>query len=126
MLVWVTKDMLERRALDGQARLEAITDLLFAVDNADVDDFEPQQAERFHARRYEVGVVLGEQRLTDEAFEALRRSGSAAGYYLRAVEIAGRPVRDSLASDEDRTRAADAVAYLEEHRDEIKGQTSGV
>jgi len=119
VLAWVTRDLLESGALDDTQRADAVAELLYAFDTANVSDFDSSQTERFHSRRLEIGTVTSDFALSEDAFEQLKAEGSAAGYYLRAAAIAGRPTDSAHPTEEDIRRACRAASYLEENRNSI-------
>jgi hypothetical protein len=65
-----------------QAELTA--DIYATLDQVDPEGLPPKQHEKFDARRMMIGQQLQDRRLTEGAYEALERSRSTAGYYLRA------------------------------------------
>jgi hypothetical protein len=115
VLAWVTRDLLERGALDGTQQADAVAELLYAFDTANVSDFEAAQIERFHSRRLELGMLVSDFELSEDAFEQLKAQGSAAGYYLRAAAIAGRPSNNATPTEEEMQRGCHASSYLEEN-----------
>jgi hypothetical protein len=119
VLAWVTRDLLDMGALDDTQRAEAIAELLYAFDTANVSDFDLLQTERFHSRRLEIGTIISDIALSDDAFERLRVDGSTAGYYLRAAAIAPKPADPARPTQEDIQRACDASSYLEDNRSAI-------
>ena len=89
VLAWATRNMLKSGTLSPRESIEAIADVLYAFQTADPAGFDPEQQERFHARRLEFAESYGMQPLADEAFEALSTQGSCAGYYVRALRMSG-------------------------------------
>ena len=119
VLVWSTSALANYEGVDDNIRTEAIVDVLDALETVDPDLLDSGNLVRFHQRRYEVGILLGDQALTESAFQNLLSIGSAAGFYIRAREIGG-----SLIASQDGTRAQGrqyeaAWRYLEDHRSEI-------
>src|SRR5262249_48661309 len=89
VLAWVTRDMLERGGFAEASRAEAIADLLYAFNTAEIKDFDSEQVQRLHSRRLELGMLIDDFELSEDAFEWLKVQGSTAGYYLRAMAVAG-------------------------------------
>lgn len=119
VLAWVTRDMLKSEGLSEVERAEAIADMLYAFGTAEIQDFDYEQIERFHRRRMELGLLISDVELSDDAFNRLKEQGSTAGFYLRALTIAGRPIEAATPTSEERRRACEAVEYLEEQRREL-------
>lgn len=89
---------LERREIE--ADVQATLDI---VDSAALD---PDQQERFQRQRFNLGGVLEDKPLSDEAFGELERLGSTAGYYLRAREMA--PAKPEAGDRADKSHIAAA------------------
>lgn len=122
VLAWVTSDLLEKGELAPAERVNVAADILHIFGRADSEDFSFYQRERFHIRRDDIAHVLHNLDLSNEAFDALQKMGSRAGYYLRAYRQAGlRPqdLSDQPISDVQQTRCRAAADYLEEHRQDI-------
>jgi len=119
VLTWVTRDLLDRGALNEAQQADAVAELLYAFDTANVDDFDFTQTERFHSRRLEIGTMVSDFALSEDAFDQLKALGSAAGYYLRAAAIAGRQADSTHPTEEEQHRACRASSYLEENRTAI-------
>lgn len=125
ILSWTTEALLERPdILDSKSRAEAEADILHAFTMAEAEDFDAVQQVLFNKRRMDIGRLIGNQKLSDEAFESLRTLGSSAGYYLRAYNIVRDlfknlwPFETELSSEQcDVCRAA--AEYLEENRQAV-------
>jgi hypothetical protein len=104
---------LERREIeaDVQATLELIDPSLLSND----------QAERFQKQRMNLGGVLGDKPLSDEAFGELERLGSTAGYYLRARAMAPvRPESGEVVESLSVGAAERARTYLRTHFERVR------
>ena len=121
VFAWMTRDVLQAGLLDPQARAEAEADLLHVFDMAEVERFDILQQELFHKRRMEIGQLLGNQQMSDEAFESLTAQGSKAGYYLRAARMAGDLSMDADLTTTQRQNCSQAAEYLAQHRQTIAG-----
>ncbi len=119
VLSWTVKSILQDDSLDIGLQAEAEADILHAFDMAENEEFGTVQQERFNKRRMEIGEVLGKSELSEKAFQALLEQGSAAGYYLRALHIAGELPDKSELSSSEFERCKQAVEYLESNMDAI-------
>jgi hypothetical protein len=123
VLAWTTRDVLSAGVLDEQSRAEALADLTYAFQTTDPEDFDSSQRERFFSRQLEMAEILNSADMGDRAFAALERMGSGAGYFLRAVQIAGlrRASRATTPSDPERLKTA--YHYLEQNRARVSSDT---
>ena len=86
--LWTPADVLKKAHLTGEQRAELEADIYATLDQVDVNGLSPRQQEKFATRRMILGGVLQNSDLTDDAYAALEQSGSTAGYYLRARNLA--------------------------------------
>jgi hypothetical protein len=115
VLGWSTLDLIEAGALSEVDKAEALAALVSAFQTADASLYGPTSQELFLRRQVKVGDLFDRFDLSEPAFEQLRERGSAAGFVLRALRLAGaRHSRDWRKAD-----AAAALEYLELHDDEI-------
>ncbi len=119
VLAWMTRDILKTNILDLQTRAEAKTDILYAFEMAEAEDFDIDQQEHFLMRRMEIGNLLEKQEISDEAFKSLLAKGSCAGYYLRAYNIISDLPKNTELTPFQRALCRPAVKYLEENRKAI-------
>ena len=119
VLVWSTSALANSEGVDNHVRTEAIVDVLDALETVDTDLLDSGNLERFYQRRYEVGTLLGDQALSEAAFQNLVLIGSAAGFYIRAWEIGGSPKGSKSGEKTQGWEYEAAWRYLEEHRGEI-------
>ena len=119
VLVWSTREFTKHQDIDDTARTEAIVDVLDALETVDPDLLDGGNLQQFHKRRYEVGNLLGDDAMSEVAFQSLLDMGSAAGYYIRALEIGGSLVNTEGRYVEIANCHEDAWSYLEEHRKAI-------
>lgn len=101
--------------LDAPSRAEIEADILHAFEMGENEDYGPQQQELFYAKQETIGYVLNKQEMSDDAFAALQSRGSAAGYYLRALRIAGDLRRRSELNSTETENCQRATEYLTEH-----------
>lgn len=119
VFAWMTRDLLQAGLLSPQGRAEAEADLLHVFDMAEVERFDILQQQMFHTRRMGIGELLGNEQMSDDAFESLAAQGSKAGYYLRAARLAGDLPMDAELTTAQRARCSRAAQYLAEHREAI-------
>lgn len=106
--------------LDDRQRFELRGDLLSGLDSVDVSSLDPAQTDKFQKQRMIAAGVLGDEKLADEAFQALAKAGSTVGYYLRAREMAPeRPEGETTLGRGDVDRASRTAEYLVTHRGAI-------
>ena len=119
VLVWSTTALAQPGIVDETTRTEAIVDVLDALETVDPDLLDIRNREQFYRRRMEVGGLLGDQELSESAFQSLGALGSAAGFYIRAREIAGPPpdLQNGYGANVSSCRAA--WDYLENNRGKI-------
>ncbi len=75
VLVWTTTSVLQKDALGETERLEAIADVFHSLETIDPESLDPSSAERYQKRRLGLGMLLGDEHLTDVAFEELDFDG---------------------------------------------------
>ena len=120
VLVWSTTALANYEGIDNTARTEAIVDVLDALETVDPDLLDHGNLEQFYRRRYEVATLLGDQALSDSAFQSLLSIGSAAGFYIRAWEIGGSPIEAQKEGGTRNGKHESAWSYLEKHRIQIE------
>lgn len=119
VLAWTSWALAGSGTLDEFTRTEAIVDVIDALKTVDQDLLETHNVERLGVRRYEAFTLLGNENLSESAFQDLVAMGSASGYYIRALEISGARARDLDDDELDPLRVERAWKYLEEHRADI-------
>ena len=119
VLVWSTSALAQQGNVEDTTRTEAIVDVLDALETIDPELLDGRNREQFHRRRLEVGQLLGDESLSESAFEDLLSIGSSAGFYIRAREIvqAAELLDDGKVGDI--RPYADGWAYLENNRAHI-------
>ena len=120
VLVWTTTSVLQKDALGETERLEAIADVFHSLETIDPESLDPSSAERYQKRRLGLGMLLGDEHLTDVAFEELD---------FRWVRVPDSiSVQSNEAGLHSRTswgwaiagRLESALSYLEQHRGRIR------
>ena len=119
VLVWSTLALAQPGIVDESTRTEAIVDVLDALETVDPDLLDERNRRRLHERRMDVSNLLGDKELNESAFQSLGAIGSAAGYYIRAREIAEPAGSLQNKSKPDARLYRNAWEYLETHRSEI-------
>lgn len=119
VLAWTTLAIVATRALSQEELREALSDILDALETVDSDSLDLENFELLQQRRSQVAQVLGDDDLSEDAFNALVRRGSAVGYYFRALSLGGYP-RDINPQAPPHEGLESAITYLEQYRTEIK------
>lgn len=119
VLAWITKDLISSDILDPHARIEAEADIRHAFEMAELGTMGAEAQERFEQRRFEMGRLLHDKKMSEEAFNSLLAKGFTAGYYLRAIDIARELPVDAEISSKQYQSCSNALSYLEEHREDI-------
>lgn len=112
VLLWTTSEIVKNKVLDPQAEAEAKADMLYLVEMTEAEDFGTKQQERYLIRQMKVGRILDREYLSDAAFVALEKKGSAAGYYLRASNLIKEVRKNVELNAEERASCERAVEYL--------------
>ena len=119
VLVWSTMALAQPGIVDETTRTEAIVDVLDALETVDPDLLDDRNKSRLQERRMNVAHLLGDKELDESAFQNLEALGSAAGFFIRAKQMAepsGGLRKDFTPS---RRLYRTAWEYLESHRDRI-------
>ena len=119
VLAWSTLALAGSGMVDDITRTEAIVDVLDALGTVDRDLLEFHNAERLNTKKYEVAKLLGDEELSEFAFQNLIDMKSAAGFYIRALEISGALGGWAESRGVNHERYKDAWDYLELHRAEL-------
>lgn len=119
--LWTPADLLRMADLSVEHRAELTADIYATLDQVDIDTLPPKQREKFDSRRMNVGRLLKNQTLAEEAYAALEASGSTAGYFLRARELAPELDRHmvQVTRSDDLDRARRAADFLSARLDKI-------
>lgn len=120
--LWMPLGVLKNGTQLGEIeRREIEADVQATLDIIDPSALAPDQEERFQKQRFNLGSVLEDKPLSDEAFGELERLGSTAGYYLRAREMA--PAKPELGERADKSQVAAAEKtrnYLQAHFEKVR------
>lgn len=120
--LWTPADLFESADLTESQRAELAADIYSTLDQVERGSLLPSQRQKFQRRRMNVGVVLGNHALTENAYAELERLGSTAGYFLRARGIAPdlRSQEVEVIASDDIERAKRAADFLTERFDKIR------
>ena len=120
--LWMPLGVLKNGTQLGQLeRREIEADVLATLDTIDPSSLDSDQEERFQKQRFNLGGVLDDNTLNDEAFGELERLGSTAGYYLRAREMAPvQPETGEIAEKSHVAAAEKARNYLWTHFEKVR------
>jgi hypothetical protein len=119
VLAWATRDILDLSLLDERTRTEAIADVLHAFQVTDPSDLDPDQQENFQQRRLQYAQLLDMEEMEADAFSELKKSGSGAGYFLRALSMSGLSRESKNSINVSDPRLGEAYDYLDNHRADI-------
>lgn len=123
VLAWATRNAIDGGLLSGEEKLEAISDVMSAFQATEIEELEPSQINRFHARRFEMGDMIGDDDLSSDAEHALRQRGSGAALFMRALRASGLVSSPDQHYQPDPEQLAAAVAILEGDEDLLWGDS---
>lgn len=120
--LWMPLGVLKNGTQLGELeRREIEADVQATLDLIDPAALAPDQEERFQKQRLNLGGVLADEPLSDQAFGELERLGSTAGYYLRAREMAPAKPETGEFADKSHVAAAEkARNYLWAHFEKVR------
>lgn len=120
--LWMPLGVLKNGMQLGELeRREIEADVQATLDLIDPAALPPDQEERFQKQRLNLGSVLADEPLSNEAFGELERLGSTAGYYLRARELApAKPETGEMADKSQIAAAENARNYLWTHFERVR------
>ena len=118
--LWMPTGILRQGSkLSEIQRIEISADLKSTIDSVDESMLDEAQKEKFQTRRLDAGIAMKSTVISDDAFARLDQSGSAAGYFIRARNLAPDMKAQNEPSAEDMASAQCCVSYLREHYDKI-------
>lgn len=118
--LWMPTGILrEGKSLTETQRLEITADLKSSIDSVDPSVFDEMQRQKFQTRRLAAGRAMGDTSVSDDAFRRLEESGSTAGYFMRARDLAADMKAHSEPTSGDIVHAKSCISYLREHYDKI-------
>ena len=114
--LWTPTDLLQKCEMSEQQKAELTADIYDILDQINPDALDPEQREKFHVRMLNTGHTVGDQEVSETAFSSLVESGSTAGFYLQARNLA--PVwnhETETFSTQAKARAKSAADFLDEN-----------
>lgn len=120
VLAWSSLELLGQGRLDIPTRAQVIADALHAISVVDSEMAPLDSQELIEKRRFALGDALDRVDLTEQAFTALCERGSSAGYYLRALGMAGEALRHNRPDAQDTDRIENALRYLNQNEKAIR------
>lgn len=120
VLSWSTKDLISGGQVDEASRLDIIVDLLSMFEACDEQSMTLRDKELFYKRKVEIGNLLKDETLKEDALARLKEMGSKAGYYLNALLLAQEHGNGEHLSADDLKRLTAAVEYLQSNYSEIE------
>ncbi len=120
--LWIPADLFRLANLEDTQRAELVADIYSTLDQVEIDALPPSQQERFQRRRMSVGDTLGNHAMSDDAYAELEKSGSTAGYFLRARNYAPDLGKENIevTAPSDLAKAKEAADFLDERFDKIQ------
>ena len=103
---WVTRNRLENEPVDSPRRLEFAADLCEIMEN----EVWQEQPEHHQKRMLELGGIMGNEAIRNEALCRLEAMGSMAGHYLQVRSLVYGPDRRFR----DRNSLTQALKYLDD------------
>lgn len=117
--VWVPSDLLRLGGWEPERHAELVADIWDGMERFDPGQLDPEQLERFEERRVKVAQTLDDNRLEQDALDALDRMGSKAGIFLKAREIGGPLWGSGIATTEDASKAECVISFMRDHSEKI-------
>ena len=113
--LWIPADLFNRADLKDEQQAELAADMYSALDEVEIDAMGETERERFEMRRMMVGEALRDHDLSDDAYAQLEKSGSTAGYFLRARNYAPDLEKGDaeISAPSDLAKAKKAADFLE-------------
>ena len=120
--LWIPADLFRLANLEDVQRAELVADIYSNLDEVEIDALSPAQREKFEGRRMRVGFSLGNHALSEDAYAKLEKSGSTAGYFLRARNYAPDLEKEivEISSPSDLAKAKKSADFLEARFDKIQ------
>lgn len=121
VIAWSTKDLLTHAELPFETRIEIIADTFNTFAMVEGGEMNRRDEELLEKRRTEFAGLLQDEKLLKDSLARLEEMGSTAGYYLKAVMLAGSlPPATGVIDDHVQSRCAVAATYLYENFDKVK------
>lgn len=120
--LWIPADLFRLADLEDGQRAELVADMYSALDEVEIDALSPAERKKFEERRMRVGYAFGNHALSDDAYAQLEKSGSTAGYFLRARNYAPDLEKGSveISAPSDLAKAKKVADFLEARFDKIQ------
>lgn len=118
--VWVPTDLLRQGSWEPERHAEFVADIWDGMERVDPGQLDPEQLERFEERRVKVAQTLEDNRLEQDALDALDRMGSRAGILLQARKIGGPLWGLGKATAEDASKADRVISFMRDHSERIR------
>ena len=119
VMAWSTIELAESGAVEKDFLTEAIVDTLDALETVDEELLDNRNRAQLHGRIYDMGRLLGDDEMSEAAFQHLLAIGSSAGFYIRAKEISRTANSVPISNGPEHAAVMRSWRYLEDHRAEI-------
>jgi hypothetical protein len=124
ILAWTTFAIIEKGGLLEEEKLKARVELLHYFELAEDEGLSPNDYKKLNERKNRYGQIFGDEKISDEAFENLKKMNPAIAYYLRAKEKLHNVDLTGELSEQDINSCTDALEYLEHqhyhHYEDVK------
>lgn len=119
VLFWTTQDLIKSDYVSTTLQLDAKAELLNVFEMAQLEE-NFSNLQRFQERKQQLGYLLGNTRLSEEAFTELEKQGSTAGYVLKAAQLAGNIPYRRVPTQSELENISAAATFLEKSRSKIR------
>lgn len=81
--------MLRNNSLSNKDKFEIQANYYDCVDSVDIESLDIIDKERFSEKKLQTSIVLKDTKMSEQAFEDLKKLGASAGYLIKAYNIIG-------------------------------------
>ncbi len=119
VMFWAIRDLVQYSNLNETQKAVLYAEAKDFLQLAEEEGANNFNKEKLQRRKLQLGETFHDYKLSDDAFEELRKEGSKKGYFIRASERLGDTRFTGSMSDEDMERVRKAYNYLQGARHEI-------
>ncbi|QAT84799.1 hypothetical protein EJ065_3235 [Corallococcus coralloides] len=126
--LWTPFDIFNEAGLilSTEQRAELLADIYSVLDQVDINSLPQSQQEKFNSRKWKLGSILGDEELSQDAYQQLERSNPPLAYFLQARSMSpaifGDAAKPPFPNDV-RHAAQAAAAFLRERSHLFKNDT---
>lgn len=118
VLYWTTQDLIRSDNVSLSTQFDARAELLNIFEMAELEE-SFTSLPRFQERKQQLGRLIGNDKMSDEAFAKLEEQGSTAGYILKAMQMVGELPRDRKLIQQEIAQVTRAVNFLNDHHSKL-------